>query len=103
MNSFAWCGCIARGANLNGTWHVQDCRKLVIGQPASGKDNVVDLLRKFIAELQDAARAVLSPETVLSQGLVTMSAVVKLLDKHRAVLVFVNSELDQPSTGAFSF
>ena len=68
--------------------------QLIVGESATGKDNFVALLHKFIGEVQDDARTVLSRETVLSQGSVTLSGILKILEQNRGFLCFVNSELE---------
>lgn len=68
--------------------------QLILGESATGNDNCIELLHKYIGEVQDDSRSVLSRDAVLSQGSVTLSGILKILEKQRGFLCFVNSELE---------
>ena len=83
-------------AESESTWNLASSKlaQIILGESASGKDNCIELLCKLIAEVRDDKRCVLSQETVLTQGSVTMSGVLKILERNRGFLCFVNSEVE---------
>ena len=99
---YVWCGppeCPHRAMCMQESeseWNLASSKlaQLVLGQSASGKDNCMDLLHRWIGELRDESRTILSKETVLSQGSVTLSGILKILEKNRGFLTFVNPEME---------
>lgn len=83
-------------AESESQWNMASSKlaQLVLGESASGKDTCMDLLHKYIGELQDESRTVLSAETVLSQGSVTLSGILKILEQSRGFLTFINPEME---------
>ena len=99
---YLWCGppdaphqaiCMQESESL---WNLASSKlsQLVLGQSASGKDNCMDILNRFINQIRDDERNVLRAETILTQGGVTKAGVLKILEQHGGYLLFVNPELE---------